>query len=216
MSRRPGMALLRQTLDRHSFTLTASELDRRFLPLARRAGLPLPVTGHYLNGFKTDFYRPHLGLVVETDGLRYHRTLAQQARDPLRDQAHVAATRSGSIKDLGPQGVLNPAIWRPKRKSPPIRRPKRKGPLEKRGPRVPPERTAGASSATGPSVRVESHQRGLRYRAEHRARSEVASAGIEFRLSLGSPRPMAAHGARRSTREDKGGQGAQRRTKEAR
>jgi very-short-patch-repair endonuclease len=30
-------------------------------------------------------------LVVETDGLRYHRTPAQQARDRRRDQAHVAA-----------------------------------------------------------------------------------------------------------------------------
>jgi very-short-patch-repair endonuclease len=37
------------------------------------------------------FYSPELGLVVETDGLRYHRTPAQQTRDPLRDQAHTAA-----------------------------------------------------------------------------------------------------------------------------
>jgi very-short-patch-repair endonuclease len=29
--------------------------------------------------------------VVETDGLRYHRTPAEQARDRLRDQAHTAA-----------------------------------------------------------------------------------------------------------------------------
>jgi very-short-patch-repair endonuclease len=28
---------------------------------------------------------------VETDGLRYHRTAAQQAKDRLRDQALVAA-----------------------------------------------------------------------------------------------------------------------------
>ena len=36
-----------------------------------------------------DFFWPGLGLVVETDGLRYHRTPAQQARDRLRDQAHA-------------------------------------------------------------------------------------------------------------------------------
>jgi very-short-patch-repair endonuclease len=30
-------------------------------------------------------------LVVETDGLRYHRTPSQQARDRLRDQVHTAA-----------------------------------------------------------------------------------------------------------------------------
>jgi very-short-patch-repair endonuclease len=44
-----------------------------------------------VNGFVVDFYWPDLGLVVETDGLRYHRTPAQQARDRLRDQVHLAA-----------------------------------------------------------------------------------------------------------------------------
>lgn len=37
-----------------------------------------------------DFLWPDLGLVVETDGLRYHRTAAQQAKDLVRDQAHLA------------------------------------------------------------------------------------------------------------------------------
>jgi very-short-patch-repair endonuclease len=70
---------------------TDSELERCFLPIARRAGLSLPETGAYVNGFKVDFNWPELGLVVETDGLRYHRTPAQQTRDRIRDQAHVAA-----------------------------------------------------------------------------------------------------------------------------
>jgi very-short-patch-repair endonuclease len=38
-----------------------------------------------------DFYWPDLKFVVETDGLRYHRTPAQQAQDRLRDQIHTAA-----------------------------------------------------------------------------------------------------------------------------
>jgi very-short-patch-repair endonuclease len=88
---RPGIATLRETLDRHTFTLTDSELERLFLPLARQAGLPLPLTQQHVNGFRVDFYWPELGLVVETDGLRYHRTPAQQAKDRLRDQAHAAA-----------------------------------------------------------------------------------------------------------------------------
>jgi len=87
----PGLAALRDTLDRRTFTLTDSELERRFLPLARRAGLPLPRTGRRVNGFKVDFHWPELGLLVETDGLRYHRTPAQQAKDRLRDQVHAAA-----------------------------------------------------------------------------------------------------------------------------
>jgi hypothetical protein len=87
----PGAAKLRFILDRRTFRLTEEELERRFLPLAQRAGLPTPLTGQFVNDFEVDFYWPDLGLVVETDGLRYHRTPAEQARDRLRDQAHTAA-----------------------------------------------------------------------------------------------------------------------------
>lgn len=87
----PGVAVLRQILDRRTFRLTKEELERRFFPLARKAGLPVPLTGQWVNEFEVDFYWPDLGLVVETDGLRYHRTPAEQARDRLRDQAHTAA-----------------------------------------------------------------------------------------------------------------------------
>jgi very-short-patch-repair endonuclease len=88
---RPGVAPLRELLDRRTFTLTDSELERRFLLLARSAGLPQPETGVSLNGFKVDFWWPALGVVVETDGLRYHRTPSQQAKDRVRDHAHTAA-----------------------------------------------------------------------------------------------------------------------------
>ena len=87
----PGVAALRAVLDRDTFTLTDSELERRFLPIARRAGLPLPQTGVRLKGFKVDFYWRELGLIVETDSLRYHRTAEQQARDRRRDRAHAGA-----------------------------------------------------------------------------------------------------------------------------
>jgi very-short-patch-repair endonuclease len=87
----PGVARLRELLDRRTFRFTRSNLERRFRPLAAAAGLPAPQTRQWLNGFEVDFWWPELGLVVETDGLRYHRTPAQQARDRLRDQAHTAA-----------------------------------------------------------------------------------------------------------------------------
>ena len=87
---RPGAAFLRTTLDRRTFTLNDSDLERLFKPVARKAGLPLPETKERVNGFEVDFYWPDLGLVVETDGLRYHRTPAEQARDRLRDQAHAS------------------------------------------------------------------------------------------------------------------------------
>jgi very-short-patch-repair endonuclease/predicted transcriptional regulator of viral defense system len=86
-----GVAALRRLLDRRTFVLTDSALERRFLPLVRRAGLPRPETAVHLNGFKVDFHWPGLGLVVETDGLRYHRTPTQQARDRERDHAHARA-----------------------------------------------------------------------------------------------------------------------------
>ncbi len=86
-----GVARLRALLDRHTFRLSDSDLERRFRPLARSAGLPTPLTKQRVNGFEVDFFWPDLGLVVETDGLRYHRTPAEQARDRLRDQAHAAA-----------------------------------------------------------------------------------------------------------------------------
>jgi very-short-patch-repair endonuclease len=90
-SGRPGVATLRETLDRRTFRLTDSRLERLFLPIAQRAGLPTPETRRRQSGFRVDFYWPELGLIVETDGLRYHRTPVQQARDRLRDQTHMAA-----------------------------------------------------------------------------------------------------------------------------
>jgi very-short-patch-repair endonuclease len=86
-----GVARLRTLLDQRTFRLTDSELERKFLPIVAKSGLPVPLTRQRVNGFRVDFYWPDLGLVVETDGLRYHRTPAQQARDRVRDQAHTAA-----------------------------------------------------------------------------------------------------------------------------
>ncbi len=88
---RPGLTNLKQILDRRTFRLTDSHLERLFLPIARRAGLPTPETRRHEGGFRIDFCWHELRLIVETDGLRYHRTPAEQARDRLRDQAHTAA-----------------------------------------------------------------------------------------------------------------------------
>jgi very-short-patch-repair endonuclease/predicted transcriptional regulator of viral defense system len=88
---RRGTRTLMDILDRSTFMLTDSQLERYFLPITARAGLPRPQTQWQVNGFRVDFYWPDLGLVVETDGLRYHRTAGQQAKDRLRDQTHTAA-----------------------------------------------------------------------------------------------------------------------------
>ncbi len=89
--RRPGVGRLRRLLDAETFSLADSDLERRFLRLIAATDLPPPETQVWLNGYRVDFYWPDLGLVVETDGLRYHRTPSQQKEDRLRDQAHTAA-----------------------------------------------------------------------------------------------------------------------------
>jgi very-short-patch-repair endonuclease len=87
----PGVAPLRAVLDRRTFRLSDSDLELYFRPLARAAGLPEPQTKAWVNGFEVDFHWPELGIVVEADGLRYHRTPSQQTRALRRDQAHLAA-----------------------------------------------------------------------------------------------------------------------------
>lgn len=86
---RPGVGRVGCLLDR--FTRTDSQLERKFLALVRRAGLPAPQTQAVVNGLRVDFYWPEFGLVVEADGLRYHRTPTQQSRDLRRDQTHIAS-----------------------------------------------------------------------------------------------------------------------------
>jgi very-short-patch-repair endonuclease len=87
----PGVKLLRTVLDRHTFRLSDTDLELLFRPIAESAGLSVPLTKQVVNGFEVDFYWPDLGLVIETDGWRYHRTPAAQSRDALRDQIHTAS-----------------------------------------------------------------------------------------------------------------------------
>jgi predicted transcriptional regulator of viral defense system len=87
----PGVARLRELLDPLAFRLSDSELEQRMRTLAMTAGLPTPETKARVNGYEVDFYWPDLGIVVEADGLRYHRTASQQRRGLERDQAHLAA-----------------------------------------------------------------------------------------------------------------------------
>lgn len=94
LPRRPGARRLRTLLDTASHTLTTTELERLFLPLALQAGLPSPETQAHPGSHRVDFYWAELGLIVETDSLRYHRTAFKQAADKRRDNVHA---RSGLI-----------------------------------------------------------------------------------------------------------------------
>ena len=59
---------------------TESELEDRFLKLVRRYELPTPLTRQVVAGVRPDFLFPS-GLVVETDGARYHDTPMRRASD---------------------------------------------------------------------------------------------------------------------------------------
>jgi very-short-patch-repair endonuclease len=87
----PGAPILRKLLDKRTFRLSDSDLEILFRPIAAEAGLPFPRSKQTVNGWEVDFYWPGLGLVVETDGLRYHRTASSQTRDARRDRAHALA-----------------------------------------------------------------------------------------------------------------------------
>jgi len=87
----PGAKPLRALLDKRTFRLSDSDLEILFRPIAVEAGLPVPLSKQVVNGWEVDFYWPDLGLVVETDGLQYHRTASTQTRDARRDRAHALA-----------------------------------------------------------------------------------------------------------------------------
>lgn len=89
---RPGVAKLRHLIDVATFRYTDSGLERAMRPIFRKAGLGTDyLTQEWVNGYRVDFYFPHLGFVIETDGGRFHRTAFQQTKDRYRDQAHTLA-----------------------------------------------------------------------------------------------------------------------------
>lgn len=89
LTRRPGARQLRTLLDAAAHAITSTELERRFLPLVREVGLPRPETQTQLGSHRVDFFWAELGLVVETDSLRYHRTAFKQGADKRRDNANA-------------------------------------------------------------------------------------------------------------------------------
>jgi very-short-patch-repair endonuclease/predicted transcriptional regulator of viral defense system len=87
-------AALRSVIDRVTFRVTQSELEREFLRLVAKAGLPLPQTQQRFGRTRVDFYWPDLEIVVETDGGRFHADAFQQLEDRRRDQEHIRAGRT--------------------------------------------------------------------------------------------------------------------------
>jgi very-short-patch-repair endonuclease len=64
---------------------TRSDLERDFLRLCRRCGLPVPEVNVRIGAHLVDFLWPEAMLVVETDGYRYHRGRTAFEDDRARD-----------------------------------------------------------------------------------------------------------------------------------
>ncbi|HEU5105079.1 MAG TPA: type IV toxin-antitoxin system AbiEi family antitoxin domain-containing protein [Solirubrobacterales bacterium] len=87
----PGVRPLRRLLDKLFFRLSDSDLEISFRRIVKGANLSMPLSKQQVNRFEVDFFWPDLGLIVETDGLPYHRTPSAQTRDARRDRAHIMA-----------------------------------------------------------------------------------------------------------------------------
>ena len=80
---------------------TRSEPEWMFLELIRRHGLPEPEVNVRVGRFLVDFRWRDRRLIVETDGVRYHRGQLARAEDLLRDH---------HLRELG-FGVLRFSYW---------------------------------------------------------------------------------------------------------
>lgn len=63
-----------------------SILELRFLRLCASFGIPRPLVNERFGAWEADFFWPDRLLVVETDGLAFHRTPAARRRDALKDE----------------------------------------------------------------------------------------------------------------------------------
>jgi hypothetical protein len=91
---RRALAVVRAILDEHysGTTATWSELEERFLALIRSAGAPTPEVNAWVApddgepAIRVDFIWRASGLIVETDGRRFHNTRRAFETDRRRDQ----------------------------------------------------------------------------------------------------------------------------------
>jgi very-short-patch-repair endonuclease len=89
--------------------LTRSELERRFLRLCEEAALPSPEVNARVGDHVVDFLWRRSGLIVETDGYRYHRGRASFEEDRARDAA-LAAVGFEVLRFTWRQVVDEPAV----------------------------------------------------------------------------------------------------------
>ncbi len=84
---KPGSAKLRRALAAHEpkYAWTRSRLERAFLALCRRYGIPLPEVNVYIGDWLVDAVWKNQRVIVELDGYHGHRSHGQLERDHRRD-----------------------------------------------------------------------------------------------------------------------------------
>lgn len=89
--RKPGARKLRLAM---GADVLLSELEREFLRLLKRHGLPLPRTNIDQRADKVDCHWPQIGLTIELVSFRYHATRRAFEQDVARRRRnnHVAYT----------------------------------------------------------------------------------------------------------------------------
>ncbi len=82
-----GVARLRTALEIHRpAAFTRSGLERRFIELVRRNGLPQPSMNLYIEGYELDAYWPNERFAVELDTYDYHGTPTAFEADRIRQE----------------------------------------------------------------------------------------------------------------------------------
>jgi very-short-patch-repair endonuclease len=106
-----GVARLRDALEIYRDpAFTRSRLERRFLTLVKRAGLPRPSMNYFIEGYELDAYWPAERFAVELDTYDYHGGHAAFERDRLRQEdlklAGIEMTRVTGVRmDREPEAV---------------------------------------------------------------------------------------------------------------
>jgi hypothetical protein len=88
-----GAKRLKQTVKQYEAgaTLKRSDLERLFLTLCDKHGLPTPSVNHSPAGKEVDFLFAPQRLIVEADSWRFHKTRQAFERDRHRDAMHLRA-----------------------------------------------------------------------------------------------------------------------------
>jgi very-short-patch-repair endonuclease len=89
LANQPGAQKLRRVL-RGDIHVSLSRLERHFLALLRKEGLPLPITNRHATARRVDCRWPDHRLTVELDGYRYHSSRHAWETDRRREREAYA------------------------------------------------------------------------------------------------------------------------------